>query len=197
MRGLVSIAAALLLAACRQDMHDQPKYKPLRASPFFADGRTSRPVVEGTIARGQLDLDVAHATGKRGTQYVANPLPRDEATYRRGHGRYDIYCSPCHDRAGTGSGMIVERGFARPPTFHQDRLRQVADGYLFAAMTEGFGVMPSYAPQIPADDRWAIAAWIRVLQRSQDATLADVPTGARGQLGAPPAAAPKPEDHHP
>ena len=195
MRTMAVIAAAVGLAACRQDMHDQPKYKPLRASAFFADGRDSRPVVEGTIARGQLDLDVGHATGKAGAQYVANPLPRTEALYRRGHERYDIYCSPCHDRVGTGNGMIVERGFKQPASFHQDRLRQVADGYLFEVMSGGFGVMPSYAAQIPTDDRWAIAAWIRVLQRSQYATLADVPTGARAVLDAP-AAAPA-EAHHP
>jgi mono/diheme cytochrome c family protein len=194
-RALALVAAALGLAACRQDMHDQPKYKPLRPSAFFADGRDSRPVVEGTVARGVLDLDVGHTTGKAGTQYVANPLTRTEALYRRGHERYDIYCSPCHDRVGTGNGMIVERGFKQPPTFHQDRLRQTADGYLFEVMTAGFGVMPSYAEQVPIDDRWAIAAWIRVLQRSQYATLADVPAAVRGALDAPAAASP--EAHHP
>jgi mono/diheme cytochrome c family protein len=177
--GAVLLAA---LVACRQDMHDQPKYKPLHTSTLFPDGRTSRPVVEGTIARGQLDLDVAHTTGKVGSLYAANPLPRAVATFQRGRQRYDIYCSPCHDRVGTGDGMIVERGFKAPPTLHQDRLRTVADGYLFETMTQGFGVMPSYAQQIPVDDRWAIAAWIRVLQRAQDARLADVPADERSEL---------------
>jgi mono/diheme cytochrome c family protein len=183
-RRLACAATALALAACRQDMHDQPKYKPLRASAFFADGRSSRPLVEGTIARGELDTDVGHATGKVGKTYAANPLPRTAATFARGRERYDIYCSPCHDRVGTGHGMIVERGFKQPPTFHQDRLRQAADGYLFEVATQGFGVMPSYAQQVPVDDRWAIAAWVRVLQRSQDARLADVPPEARGTLDA-------------
>ena len=170
-----AVAALLAIAGCRQDMHDQPKYKPIRPSPFFADGRTSRPLVDGTVARGHLELDTARTTGKSGATYVANPLPRSEATFQRGRERYDIYCSPCHDRVGTGNGMIVERGYKQPPSFHQDRLRAVADGYFFEAMTQGFGVMPSYAAQIPVDDRWAIAAWVRVLQRSQNATLADVP----------------------
>jgi mono/diheme cytochrome c family protein len=183
-RAPLLVLAVVTLAACRQDMHDQPKYKPLRASALFADGRTSRPVVEGTIARGTLDLDVAHTTGKVGALYASNPLAQTRATYERGRERYDIYCAPCHDRVGTGEGMIVERGFKAPPTFHQDRLRTVADGYVFETITQGFGVMPSYAQQIPVDDRWAIAAWIRVLQRSQNARLDDVPPAERAGLDA-------------
>ena len=163
-------------------MHDQPKYKALRASPFFADGRASRPVVEGTVAHGARDLDPARTTGKVGSDYAANPLPRSQVVFQRGRERFDIYCSPCHDRVGTGDGMIVERGYKPPPTFHQDRLRTVADGYLFEVMTQGFGVMPSYAEQVPIDDRWAIAAWIRVLQRSQYATIGDVPPAERPAL---------------
>jgi mono/diheme cytochrome c family protein len=184
MRAATLLSIVLLLAACRQDMHDQPKYKPLRPSTFFADGRSSRPVVDGTIARGALVLDPARTTGKTGAIYASNPLPRTEAVFRRGRERYDIYCSPCHDRAGTGAGMIVERGYKAPPTFHQERLRTAADGYLFEVVTQGFGVMPSYAAQVPVDDRWAIAAWIRVLQRSQNATLADVPADERAKLDA-------------
>ncbi len=186
----IALALSMLaLGACRRDMQDQPKYKPLRPSPFFADGRTSRPVVAGTIPRGALDLDRGRATGKAGDTYVTNPLPRSEAVFLRGRERYDIYCAPCHDRVGNGAGMIVERGFKAPPTFHQDRLRGIADGYFVETMAQGFGVMPSYAQQIPVDDRWAIAAWIRVLQRSQHATLADVPPAARPELDAPPAEA--------
>ena len=181
---VVVLGAIALLVACRQDMHDQPKYKALRSSTFFADGRASRPVVDGTVARGHLELDPARTTGKVGATYAPNPLPRSAATFERGRERYDIYCAPCHDRVGTGNGMIVERGFKQPPTFHQDRLRTVADGYLFETMTEGFGVMPSYAAQIPIDDRWAIAAWVRVLQRSQYATVADVPENDRTKLDA-------------
>ena len=170
------------LAACRSDMQDQPKCKPLRPSAFFADGRCSRPVVPGTIARGMPPPESSKVTGKSGTTYVANPLPRTVAVLARGRQRYDIYCAPCHDRVGTGAGMIVERGFKAPPTFHQDRLRNAADGYFFETITHGFGVMPNYAQQIPIDDRWAIAAWIRVLQRSQNATLDDVPAAERTAL---------------
>jgi len=180
-RGLLLVALACL-AACRSDMQDQPKYKPLRPSEFWPDGRSSRPVVPGTIARGMPPADSPKVTGKSGSTYVANPLPRTVAVLARGRERYDIYCSPCHDRVGTGDGMIVERGYKAPPTFHQDRLRGVADGYLFQTMTEGFGVMPSYAQQIPVDDRWAIAAYIRVLQRSQNATIDDVPAADRAAL---------------
>jgi mono/diheme cytochrome c family protein len=184
MRALVWIGAVVLLSACRQDMHDQPKYEPLERSTFFADGMTSRAPVEGTIARGQLVTDVARATGKTGKDYAANPLPRSVETFTRGRERFDIYCAPCHDRVGTGNGMIVERGFKQPTSFHDDRLRQVADGYLFETITQGFGVMPSYAQQIPVEDRWAIAAWVRVLQRSQNATLDDVPPADRATLEA-------------
>jgi mono/diheme cytochrome c family protein len=184
MRAVVLVIALGLAAACRQDMQDQPKYKPLRPSPFFADGRTSRPVIETTVPRGQLDLDAARTTGKVGKQYATNPLERSAPVFRRGRERFDIYCAPCHDRAGTGNGMIVGRGFKQPPTLHQDRLREIPDGYLFEVTTQGFGVMPSYAEQIPVDDRWAIAAWVRVLQRSQDATLADVPAAERATLEA-------------
>jgi mono/diheme cytochrome c family protein len=179
----------VLAIGCRQDMQDQPKYKPLRQSSFFADGRTSRPPVEGTIARGTLASDPGRASGKANGTYVPNPLARTEATYRRGRERYDIYCAPCHDRVGTGRGMIVERGFKAPPSFHDDRLRTAADGYFVEVMSQGFGVMPNYAQQIPADDRWAIAAWVRVLQRSQHATLADVPAEDRAELDADPDAA--------
>jgi mono/diheme cytochrome c family protein len=181
-RPLVAIAVALVLTACRQDMHDQPKYEPLEQSRFFPDGMASRPPVEGTVARGQLVTDAARATGKAGAAYAPNPLPRTIATFARGRERFDIYCSPCHDRVGTGNGMIVERGFKQPASFHEDRLRQAADGYLFETMTQGFGTMPSYAQQIPVDDRWAIAAWIRVLQRSQHATLGDLPPAERARL---------------
>ncbi len=165
--------AALALAAllgCRQDMHDQPKYKPLRASRFFDDGRASRPLVEGTVARGHLHADEAPAP----------PLTR--ALLLRGRERYDIFCAVCHDRAGTGRGMIVERGFKQPPSFHVDRLRQVPDRYLVDVIGNGFGAMPSYAQQIRMADRWAIAAYMRALQLSQQATLADVPADERPLL---------------
>jgi len=163
---------ALLVAAagCRQDMHDQPKYKPLRESAFFADGRASRPLVPGTVARGHLYDDTAMVTGKRGDAWLADPpMPMTAALLGRGHERYDIYCSVCHDRVGTGQGMI-------------DRLRNVQAGYVFDVASRGFGAMPGYAAQIPVEDRWAIVAYLRALQRSQWATLADVPAGERATL---------------
>ena len=159
-----------LVVGCRQDMHDQPKYKPLRASRFFDDGRASRPLVEGTVARGHLHEDEA-------------PVPPvTRALLVRGRERYDIFCAVCHDRAGTGRGMIVERGFKQPPSFHIDRLRQVPDRYVVDVIGKGFGVMPSYAQQIRIADRWAIAAYVRALQLSQQATLADVPAAERALL---------------
>jgi mono/diheme cytochrome c family protein len=167
----LALAAAVVLAAlggCRQDMHDQPKYKPLRASRFFDDGRASRPLVEGTVARGHQHED------------EAPPVTR--ALLERGRERYDIFCAVCHDRAGKGRGMIVERGFKQPPSFHIDRLRQVPDRYLVEVIGNGFGAMPSYAQQIRTADRWAIAAYVRALQLSQQATLADVPADERALL---------------
>jgi mono/diheme cytochrome c family protein len=190
---LIALLAVLGLGACRQDMHDQPKYKTLRSSPFFDDGRTSRPRIEGTVARGELDANVERHTGRTaaGSYVVAGPLPVTTDLLRRGQERYDVFCSVCHDRAGTGRGMIVRRGFRQPESFHTDRLRQAPDGYVFENISNGFGVMPSYAAQIPVDDRWAITAYIRALQLSQRATLADVPAEARAELEARGAATPQ------
>ena len=182
------LATAVLLGACRRDMQEQPKYKPLRASAFFDDGRASRPLVPDTVARGHLETSTVERTGKVGADWVREaPVPRTLAVLARGHERYDIYCAPCHDRVGTGGGMIVLRGFRRPPSFHSERLRQAPDGYLFDVITHGFGVMPSYAAQVPVADRWAIVRYLRALQRSQWATLADVPPAERARLeGTPP-----------
>ncbi len=183
MRRGLALLVLLAAAGCRQDMHDQPKYKPLRESAFFADGRASRPLVPGTVARGHLDDDPAKTTGKRGDAWLRDPpMPLTTAFLSHGRERYDIYCSPCHDRVGTGQGMIVRRGFRRPPSFHVDRLRTIEAGYVFDVVTRGFGSMPGYAPQIPVDDRWAIVAYLRALQRSQWATLADVPGAERATL---------------
>jgi mono/diheme cytochrome c family protein len=182
----VTLLAVLGLSACRQDMHDQPKYKPLRSSPFFDDGRTSRPRVEGTVARGELDANVELHTGRTAARsyVVTGPLPVTAALLRRGRERYDIFCSVCHDRVGTGRGMIVQRGYRQPESFHAERLRQAPDGHFFETVSRGFGVMPSYAAQIPVEDRWAITAYVRALQLSQRATLADVPAEARAKLEA-------------
>ena len=166
-----------LLAACRQDMHDQPKYKPLAASTFFSDGQSARPLVADTVARGHLDEDVELYTGKTAGGKLVDvlPMPVDADVLRRGRGRFEIYCSPCHDRTGSGHGMVVRRGFKAPPSYHIDRLRQAPVGYFYDVMTNGFGAMPDYRAQVSVADRWAIVAYIRALQRSQQGTLADVP----------------------
>lgn len=164
-------------------MHDQPKYKPLQGSSFFADGRASRPVVPGTVARGHLDDDPQLHSGRTGLAYVEQfPIRVTRAVLERGRERYDIYCSPCHDRVGNGSGMIVRRGYRPPPSLHIERLRTAPPGYFFDVITNGFGVMPTYGAQIPPPDRWAIVAYLRGLQLSQRATIDDVPEGERQKL---------------
>jgi mono/diheme cytochrome c family protein len=180
---LLVCVLAVLAAGCRQDMHDQPKYIPLRQSAFFGDERSARPLVAGTVARGHLNDDVLLHTGKVGSaDATVFPFPVDENTMARGHERFDIYCSPCHGRTGQGDGMVVRRGFRRPPTFHQDRLRNAPVGQLFDVITNGFGAMPDYAAQIRAEDRWAIIAYVRALQLSEHAALTDVPADKRGSL---------------
>ncbi len=165
-------------------MHDQPKYIPLRPSGFFADGRSERPLIEGTVARGHLNDDEAFYTGKGpdGKPLDTFPFPVTKEVIERGQDRFNVYCSPCHGRLGNGEGMIVQRGFRKPPSYHIDRLRQVPNGYIFDVITNGFGDMQDYAAQIPARDRWAIVSYVRALQLSQDASLTDVPPEARGQL---------------
>ena len=180
---LVLLAAGL--SACRQDMQDQPKYIPLRPSDFFLDGRSARPLSEGTIARGHLNDDPAFFTGKGpdGKDVKYFPIAVTKDVILRGQQRFNVYCSPCHDRTGSGNGMIVRRGYRRPPSYHTQRLIEQPDGHFFDVMTNGFGAMPDYAVQIQPQDRWAIVAYIRALQLSQQATINDVPAGARGQLG--------------
>ena len=176
---------ALVSAGCRQDMHDQPKFKPYAKSDFYSDERSARPLVDGTIARGHLGDDELFETGKVGGKPAdVFPLAITGAVLERGRERYNIYCSPCHGQTGQGDGMIVRRGYRKPPTFHQDRLREAAAGYLFDVTSRGFGAMPDYATQVAAGDRWAIIAYLRVLQRSQHATIADVPGGERSRLDA-------------
>ena len=186
-RQIVSALAAasflVLAAACRQDMHDQPKYVPLRQSSFFGDERSARPLVPGTVARGHLHDDTLLYTGKiNGADATVFPLVADARVMARGQERFDIYCSPCHGRTGQGDGMVVRRGFRRPPSFHEDRLRNAPIGHLFDVITNGFGAMPDYATQIRAEDRWAIVAYVRALQLSEHATLADVPADKRSEL---------------
>jgi mono/diheme cytochrome c family protein len=182
-RLLLAIAGAAMLTACRQDMHNQPKYRGLRASAFFADGSSARPLVEGTIARGTLQTDEAFFTGKNGQAMVTElPFPVDAAVLDRGEERFNIYCTPCHGRTGAGDGIVVQRGYRQPPSFHIDRLRTVEIGHYFDVMTNGFGAMPDYRAQVSPRDRWNIAAYIRALQLSQHATTADVPGGDPAKL---------------
>jgi mono/diheme cytochrome c family protein len=197
-RALLSAAClvGLTLAGCRQDMHDQPRYKPYRESDFFGDRRSARPQVEGTVARGMLREDAHLYTGKvDGALAETFPFPVTAAVLERGRERYGIYCTPCHGLAGGGDGIIVARGYRRPSSFHVDRLRAERPGYFYDVITNGFGAMPDYA-HIPVDDRWAIVGYVRALQLSQNATVADVPVDERGALGAPPSAAPAPGGHH-
>ena len=198
----------LLAAGCdRLDMYDQPRYEPLEASDFFADGLSARPPVEGTIARGALREDEPFYSGKEGGQLVSQiPAAAYRAVYdreprqfgrpydqtepavlrlallRRGRQRFDIYCSVCHGRTGDGDGMIVRRGFRRPPSYHTDRLRQAPAGHYYDVVTNGFGAMPSYVSRIEVADRWAIVAYIRALQLSQNAQWDDVPVDQRDNL---------------
>jgi mono/diheme cytochrome c family protein len=178
---LASFAVLLVLLGCRQDMHDQPRFKPLAESDFYPDLRSARPPVEGTVARGQLHEDEYFYTGKIGNNpgdYM--PFPVSAELLERGQERFNIFCAPCHSRLGDGNGVVAGRGFPRkPPSYHIDRLRKAPLGYLFDVMTNGFGAMPDYASQIPARDRWAIVAYVRALQLSQDATAADVPQGQK------------------
>jgi hypothetical protein len=176
---IAALTLALIgLAGCRQDMHNQPKFIPLRENNFYSDGRSARPIIEGTVARGDLEQDTYYYTGKiNGQPGTEFPAPVTKEMLERGQERFNIYCSPCHSRVGDGNGMIVQRGFRRPPSFHTDRLRQAAVGHFFDVMTNGFGAMSEYKSQVSVADRWAIAAYIRALQLSQNATRADVPAG--------------------
>jgi cytochrome c553 len=159
-------------------MQQQPYFRPLRENDFYADRRSARPLVEGTVSRGDLRADAYFYTGKIGKDdgdYM--PFPITAEVMARGQQRFNIYCSPCHGEAGDGNGMIVQRGLKRPPSYHNERLRKLPVGYFFDVMTNGFGVMLDYSQQVTPHDRWAIAAYIRALQLSQGATRADVAAG--------------------
>jgi Cytochrome C oxidase, cbb3-type, subunit III len=184
LRGLALVGAvAMLLSGCRLDMHLQPKYLPYEGTDFFHDGRSERQPVEGTVARGQLRTDELFYTGKiNGAEADQFPFPITRADLERGRERYNIYCTPCHDYTGTGNGMIVQRGFPEPPSYHTDRLREAPVGHFYGVITDGFGAMYSYAARIEPADRWRIAAYIRVLQLSQNATVDAVPTADRDKL---------------
>jgi mono/diheme cytochrome c family protein len=201
------LAAGLLMASagCRQNMHNQHKLEPYESSDFFADGQGSRQLPAGTVPRNAFGEDIAPYTGLLKTPSPsATPVPAPAmmaaqaqavpappaaqaprtpqvtlAMLRRGQERYNIFCSPCHGRTGDGLGMIVRRGYKQPPSFHEPRLRSAPADHFVTTMTEGFGVMPSYAEEVAPADRWAIAAYIRALQYSQNARLAEIPAGRR------------------
>jgi mono/diheme cytochrome c family protein len=206
------IPLCFLLAGCRQQMASQPSYRPLQPSAFFADGRASRPLVAGTVARGQLQEDVllyhgqtpgtsqaAYAAGivtaavgssfapfafaiAGDTRSAEMPFPVTLDVLRRGQERFGIFCAMCHDSTGSGKGMIVQRGFTPPPSYHTPGHRNWRVGHIFQVITRGQGAMPDYASQIPVEDRWAIVAYVRALQLSQHATLADASPEGRQQL---------------
>jgi mono/diheme cytochrome c family protein len=162
----------------RQDMADQPKNTPLSPSPFFADGRSERPLVENTVARGSIadeDLFVAKESN-------AFPLPLTAELLKRGQERYKIFCTPCHGIQGDGNGMVSMRGMKHPPSFQDPRLRQVPTGYIYDVITNGFGAMLSYSAQIPPADRWAIIAYVRALQLSRNAPASELPPDVRAKL---------------
>jgi len=183
--GALLLAACCLLvgAGCRQQMADQPPHKPMGVSTFFEHEQSARPLVPGTVARGQLRADEGFYTGKVGERTVDTlPFPLTSEVLERGRTRFEAFCAPCHDRTGSGQGMVVRRGFRQPPSYHIDRLREAPLGHFVDVMTNGIGIMPDYAAQVPPRDRWAIAAYIRALQLSEWATLADVPAGERAKL---------------
>lgn len=176
-------------------MHDAPRYDPLEASTFFADGRGSRTLVANTVARGTLREDTHFYQGKVDGQLTDMfPMPVTAEVMARGQERFNVFCSPCHGRTGQGNGMVVQRGFRAPPSYHDERLRNAPVGYYFDVMTNGFGAMPDYATQVPVPDRWAIAAYIRALQFSQRATVNEVPADRRAALDQAPAQPAAPQE---
>lgn len=180
--GLIA-ATIILLPACRRDMADQPHRKPLEASRFFVDHASSRPLPPHTIARGQLHDDAHFFTGRVGGLLVATfPAPVTRAQLERGRERFEIYCAVCHGRTGEANGMIVQRGFPTPPSLHIDRLREMPVGHFFDVITNGFGLMYSYAARVEPSDRWAIAAYIRALQLSQHAQITDAEPPQQAEL---------------
>ena len=180
------LAMIFVTAGCRIDMHVQPYYRPLTKSDFFADGRSSRLPVDGTVARGDLRDDTYFYTGKvNGNLGDTMPYPLTKEVLDRGRDRFNVYCTPCHGRVGDGNGFIPSRGLRHPPSYHIDRLRKVPLAYFFDVMTNGFGVMQDYSAQIPPRDRWAIAAYVRALQMSQNVNSAELPAGQKVPSEAP------------
>jgi len=182
-------------AGCRQDMRDQAKLQPLETSAFFVDGQASRRPPEHTIARGQLRLDTHRYEGRVDGQFATSPpMPVGMALLQRGQERFQIFCAPCHDRTGSGNGIIVQRGYRKPRSFHDPDLRAQPDGYYFDVMTRGFGTMPDYASQVPVEDRWAIVAYLRALQLSQHVEVRRLDQEVTARLTANPDVQPGDED---
>jgi len=197
---------AFLFVGCRQDMHDQPKYTPFRPSTFFADGKSERPLVDGVVPRRNLREDASQSDGDANggralpasevpasqqqipqatlSKATTLPFPITQEVMDRGQVQFNISCTPCHGRLGDGNGMIAQRGFRHPPSYHIDRLREAPVGHFYDVITNGFGAMPGYGDQVAPRDRWAIAAYIRALQLSRNATLADAPPEERRKLQA-------------
>ena len=178
------VVSALLSLACTQKMAVQPSYRPYRPSEVFADGSSARPLPADTVARGHLRDDPLLFTGKDpgGQDSSEFPFPITRDVVARGRDRYEVFCVPCHGYTGDGDGLVVQRGFTPPPSYHSDRLRRAPVGHFFDVVTNGFGSMPSYASQVSVPDRWAIIAYIRALQLSQHASVDDLPPDARAQL---------------
>jgi mono/diheme cytochrome c family protein len=179
LRLYVAIILVLFAVACRRDMQDQPKYKPLAASQFFSDGKSARQLVDGTVP---YSPEVKATPPTDLSKMTTLPFALTPQVMDRGQGRFNIYCSPCHGRLGYGNGMVVQRGLLAPPSYHIDRLRQAPVGHFYEVMTNGFGAMPSYADKVAPGDRWAVAAYIRALQLSQHATINDAPPEERAKL---------------
>lgn len=195
-RIVLSVAALALLSACRgqpssdppfhlvPDMDDQPKFKAQSENPFFGDHRTMRPLVDGTVAQGQLHEDQGPYTGKTpdGGYLPRIPMTVDEKLLERGEERFGIYCTPCHDKTGSGHGMVVQRGYPLPVNLASDHAKSLKDGEIFDIMSNGIRNMPGYRTQIPAADRWAIVSWVRVIQKSQAGSVNDVPADKKGSI---------------
>lgn len=182
---VAALIGALTLVGCRTDMHVQPRYNPLDESGFFEDGRSARPPVPGTVARGNLRIDQHLYTGKvNGVPVDAFPFPITQQVLERGRERFNISCAPCHGYTGEGRGMIVQRGFPPPPSYHTARLREAPVGHFYDVITNGYGAMFAHAARISAEDRWAIVAYVRALQLSQHADVNDLPEPDRAKLPA-------------
>ncbi len=200
--GALALMAALAALGCRQDMHDQPRLEALEKNAFFENQMASRPIPAGTVPRGLLKDDTRLYQGRdaAGDFVDALPMALSHELVVRGQSRFEIFCSPCHDSTGGGEGMIVRRGYKQPSPLYEQRLKDMPSGYFFDVITNGFGLMSSYANQVPVEDRWAIVAYIRALQLSQNSALAELPedlqAGFHQALADAAAAEPEAEEHH-